>query len=90
MMGLKTVLGCFKINKNLFKGADETLILMSKIIAKENFKMDIMVGGGVKVENIEKIKNYGLDLKWYHGSFSKKERFENDVFDLGTSFETQV
>lgn len=63
---------------------------MSKIIARENLKIDIMVGGGVKVQNIEKIKNYGSDLKWYHGSFSQKKRFENDVFDLGTSFETQV
>ena len=66
------------------------LMNMKKIIIEKGLEIDIMVGGGVKVENVDEIKAYGLDLNWFHGSFSTKTTFENDVFDLGTSFETQV
>ena len=46
-----------------------------------------MVGAGVTADNIGRLMKE-CNVSWLHGSFSSKFIFQNDIFELGTKFET--
>ena len=55
----------------------------------ENINITLMVGAGVNSGNIKQLMD-SSGATWLHGSFSMKSKFENDIFDLGTKFTTDV
>ena len=73
--------------RDVTSGLDQ-LLEMEKIIKNKNLKISILAGGGVSTNSIENILKFSK-ISNFHGSFSKKEFFENSIFDLGQKYLTQ-
>ena len=75
---------------NVSKGA-ETLKLISAAILENGLKIRLIAGGGVSCQSmihvIDELNSSKIACD-FHGSFSSKAIFKNDIFELGTIFES--
>jgi len=63
-MGRKAGFGSIKIDKNIYKKIKELI----KIKEKEDLDFEIGVDGGITLEEIDKIKNTGINIAYCGGA----------------------